>query len=118
VRLRFYLDEDSSDHALVRALRSRGFTVTTPDEAGLLGADDSVHLRWCAQNGHVLVSHNVPDFCRHHRDWLSLGEPHAGIVVMPQQTWGIGEKLRRLVRLSAARSPEEMRNRLEFLTNW
>ena len=51
--LRFYLDEDSAEQSLVQALRSRGVEVLVPHEVGLLGADDLVQLRWCAEREYV-----------------------------------------------------------------
>ena len=118
MRLKFYFDEDSADRALLDALRARGCSVLAPTETGLLGADDQRQLRWCSENQHVLVSHNVGDFCRHHREWMIRGDDHAGMVLIRQQTLGIGETMRRLIRLASARSPAEMRNRVEFLSSW
>ena len=116
--LRFYFDEDAAEQALVQALRSRGVDVLTPHEVGLLGADDQAQLRWCAEHGHILISHNTSDFCRHHRELLSGGETHAGIVLIQQQSLSIGERLRRLIKLAGTRSAGEMQNRIEFLSHW
>jgi hypothetical protein len=46
------------------------------------------------------------------------GEFHAGMILVQQQTLSIGERLRRLSKLSNARSPDEMVNRIEFLSHW
>ena len=116
--LSYYFDEDAADQALVQALRSRGFKVITPHEVGLLGAEDLEQPRWCAERGRVLISHNVSDFCRHHRDLLRSGETHAALVLVQQQSLSIGERLRRLVKLSGARSTAQMKNRIEFLSHW
>jgi uncharacterized protein (DUF433 family) len=51
-------------------------------------------------------------------DFLARGEDHSGMVLIRQQTLGIGEKLRRLIRLASVRSAEDMRNRIEFLSGW
>jgi hypothetical protein len=118
VSLRFYLDEDSAEQALVQALRSRGVEVLVPHEVGLHGADDLVQLRWCAEREYVLISHNASDFCRHHREFLTCGETHAGLIVVQQQTLSVGGRLRGLIKLAAARSPEAMRNHIAFLSAW
>jgi hypothetical protein len=118
VILKFYFDEDSADRALIDSLRARGLEVSASMESGLFGADDEAQLSWCAQNGFVLVSHNVSDFYRLHSEFLTQGKLHQGIILMRQQSLGIGEKLRRLVRISHTRSSEEMRNRVEFLSHW
>lgn len=54
--LKFYLDDDSTDAALVRALEARGFEVLTPQAAGLAGADDADHLHYCAAHRFVLLT--------------------------------------------------------------
>jgi hypothetical protein len=118
LRIRFYFDDDSAERALLEALRMRGVTVCTPIDAGLAGADDADHLAWCAKNEWVLVTHNISDFWALHTDLLAGGNGHSGLVLIRQQTLGIGEKLRRLLRLSAALSAEEMKDRAEFLSNW
>jgi hypothetical protein len=40
VKLKYYLDEDSADTALAKALRARGFDVASSTDSGLSGADD------------------------------------------------------------------------------
>jgi hypothetical protein len=75
-------------------------------------------IYWCAKNEWMLVTHNISDFWGLHTDLLAGGDGHSGLVLIRQQTLGIGEKLRRLLKLSAALSAEEMKDRAEFLSNW
>jgi hypothetical protein len=49
---------------------------------------------------------------------LTLGEAHGGIILAPQQRYPIGEQLRRLLKLIAAKSSEDMQNQVEFLSKW
>jgi hypothetical protein len=116
--IRFYFDEDSSECALMDALRARGFDVLAPGDSDLVGADDRTQLEWCARHGFVLVTHNVGDFHCLHSEFLRAGKSHGGLILMRQQTLGIGEKLRRLVRLASRRSADQMKNRVEFLSAW
>lgn len=115
--IRFYCDEDSQNQALLRALRSRGLDVTSAGEAGLLGRTDEEQLIWALEQGRVVFTHNVGDFCRLHTEFLREGKEHAGIVVAGQGP-SVGERLRRLLKLNDALTREEMRNRLEYLSNW
>ena len=115
--IQFYCDEDSQNRALVKALRSRGVEVTSASEAGLLGQTDEAQLSWANEQGRVVFTHNVGDFCRLHGQFLREGNAHAGIVVAEQGP-SVGERLRRLLKLNDARDAEQMRNRLEFLSNW
>jgi hypothetical protein len=60
-----------------------------------------------------------------HRTFLPLahgvsrqGKSHAGIVLAQQQRYSIGEQMRRLLTLIAAKSAEEMKDQVEFLGAW
>jgi hypothetical protein len=116
--LRFYFDEDSSESALLNALRARGFDVFTPTDSDLVGADDSIQLEWCAHREFVLVTHNVGDFYCLHSEFLRARRNHSGMILMRQQTLGVGEKLRRLIKISHQRAADQMKNRVEFLSAW
>ncbi|MCX6602467.1 MAG: hypothetical protein NTV52_02605 [Acidobacteria bacterium] len=52
------------------------------------------------------------------RALLARGEGHGGIVVASQQTYPVGEEIRRLLRLMQRLSGERMRGRIEFLSAW
>lgn len=116
--LRLYIDEDSMSRALARALRARNVDVTTALEEGMIGRTDSAHLDYATAQGRVLYSFNVGDFYRLHTEYLTSGKPHSGIIVSLQQRYSIGEQMRRLLRLAAARSAEQMCNSIEFLGHW
>lgn len=100
------------------ALRQRGVEVVTANEVGLRDASDPEHLAHAAVHGLVLYTFNVGDFITLHTAYLAEGKEHAGIVIGDQQRYGIGEQMRRLLRLVQMTSAEEMRNRIEFLSAW
>ena len=52
--LLLYMDEDSMDQALVRALRARGLDVLTAQEAGMVGYPDAQQLAFAGRLGRVL----------------------------------------------------------------
>lgn len=116
--IRLYIDEDSMSHALARALRARNVDVTTALEQDMIEQSDAAHLDYAAAQGRVLFSFNVGDFCRLHNEYLAQGKSHSGIIVSPQQRFSVGEQMRRLLRLAANRSAEQMCNNIEFLGQW
>jgi hypothetical protein len=65
-----------------------------------------------------LFSFNIADLQRLHTQYLSEGKTHSGIILAAQQRYSVGERIRRVQKLIAAKSAEEMNNRLEFLSNW
>jgi len=116
--IRLYCDEDSLRWALVVSLRKRGVDISTTLESGMNGATDEQQLEYAAAERRTLYSFNMGDFCRLHAQWIAEQRSHAGIVVARQQHYSVGEQLRRLLKLIAARTADEMRNRLEFLSDW
>ena len=115
---KLYIDEDSMDRDLVRALRARGVDVSTAQEIGMMGRSDEDHLLFATGEGRVLYSFNRGDFYRLHTQLIAEDRSHAGIVLARQQHYSVGEQMRRLLRIMALRSPADMRNRVEFLSAW
>ena len=117
MKIRLYLDEDAMDHDLAEALRARRVDVETAEEAAMRGPEDREQLAYAAAHGRVLYTFNVGRFCALHAEFLRGGQSHAGIVVCQQQRYGIGAQIRRLLKLIASKTADEMRNQLEFLSD-
>ena len=113
-----FLDEDSCDWDLVEALRRRDVDVSTALENQLQGASDRDQLIWARTSGRVLYTFNARHFCQLHREFLKSAQEHAGILIGQQQRFGIGEQLRRILRIRSAKTGAQMRNGIEFLSNW
>ena len=107
--IRFHLDENVSG-AVATALRRRGIDVTTPADVGLIGADDSEHVRFALSQGRVVVTHD-DDFTRVHAD----GAAHAGICYCPKDKHPIGNLVHLLILVHECFAENEMRGHLEYL---
>ena len=116
--LRLYFDEDSQHAAVLRPLAARGIHTVTALSAGLAKASDEEHLSHAVAGGMVLVSQNIQDFYRLHGEWLAAGRHHPGMILIAQERLSIGERIRRIQRLCAERTPEQMRDQAEFLSAW
>ena len=115
-RIRLYLDEDTINRALIAGLRARNVDVLTAQEAGRIGASDETQLAFAASEQRTIFTFNTRDFVQLHREWLEKGHEHSGIVVSDQLQ--VGLVLRRFLKLLDARNSVDMRNWLEFLSNW
>ena len=104
--------------SLVFALRARSVDVVTAAEAGMINRSDEEQLAQASVLARVLYGFNVADYCKLHQAWTAQGRVHAGIIVVPQQRYQVGEELRRLMRLIGSVSADQMRNRIEFLSSW
>jgi len=91
VTIRLYMDEDSMDEDMVRALRARRLDVLTAFEASMLHRSDDEHLDYATTQGRVVCTFNVADFYRLHREYLRAGKTHTGMILVPQQRYTPGE---------------------------
>jgi hypothetical protein len=102
--VKFYFDEDSSQHRLIAALRSHGMDVLSSLDAGMNARDDESQLILAASQGRVLVTANVRDFVSLHRVWVEQGRSHSGVLMIPQQQYSTGEIVRRVLRVASCGS--------------
>lgn len=110
-----YIDEDSMDCMLVRALRARNVDVITVQEVKRNAYIDAEQLEWATAHNRVIYSGNIGDFYNLHTTYITEGRLHAGIILVQQQRYSVGEQLRGILNLMATKSAEEMRNQLVFL---
>ncbi|MDA8339528.1 MAG: DUF5615 family PIN-like protein [Nitrospiraceae bacterium] len=110
-----YSDEDV-DTAVCRALKLRGFKTSTTIEHGKSGSSDVDQLIHAASIGAVLLTHNVQDFPRIHYEFMKHGKHHSGIIVAKKLP--VGEIVRGFLHLASTLSAEDMKDRLEYLSNW
>ena len=84
----------------------------------MIERDDEVHLLFATSQGRVLYSFNVGDFYRLHTLLLIEGRSHAGIILAQNNRYSVGDQVRRVLKLIAGRSAEEMIDQVEFLSSW
>jgi hypothetical protein len=117
-QIRLYFDADSMQRGVLAGLRARGVDATTALEAAITERSDEEQVEFARSQGRVLFTFNASDFCRIHAELLRRGRSHAGIIVAPQQRDSVGERVRCLLKLVAAKTAEQMRDQIEFLSRW
>lgn len=118
MQIRLLIDEDAASRAVAHNLRLRDIDVVTVVEMVRDGLADELQLDYAQSEGQVIYTFNQRDFFRLHCEYLTKGQPHAGIICGEQQRYSIGEQIRRLLRLFNAKTAEEMQNNIEFLSDW
>jgi hypothetical protein len=116
--IRLYIDEDAMDEDFVLALRARNVDVLTVAEVGMLNRSDDEQLSWAQENDRVIFSFNARDFYRLHTMRLAKGLSHAGIILAPQQRYGVGDLMRGVLKLVSTKTAVDMQGQVEFLSNW
>jgi hypothetical protein len=117
-QIRIYIDEDSMKQALVIALRNSAVDVITASNVNRTGYSDEEQLKWATEEGRVLYSANIADFCRIHSVLMVQGGSHAGIILVQQQRYSVGELLGGILNLMEAISAEDMMNQVVFLSGY
>lgn len=113
--IRLFIDEDSMDQRFVSALRARGVDVITVGEMGTTSFTDEDQLILATEQQRVLYTFNVGDFCQLHNIYMAESRTHTGIVISSQD-YSVGEQMRRVLKLIAVKTAEEMVNQLVFLS--
>ena len=108
-RIRFHLDENV-DPDVASALRRHGIDVTTTVEAGLRMSDDETQWAYAQGQGRVVVTHD-DDFLV----MASQSREHSGIAYCRPRRRSIGEIIETLRLIYEVLSPEEMRDKVEYL---
>lgn len=113
--VRFVADEHIA-RALIVGLRRAfdGIDVVRVQDVGLRTMDDPTILQWAADQGRVLISHDIrtmPDFA-HQR--VAAGALMPGVLVVPS-TMPIGAAISELSAIAAASEPDEWANRVVYL---
>lgn len=102
----------------MHSLRRRQVDVLTVVEIGSFAMSDEQLLIWAATQGRPIYTFNAGDFSILNRRFQNEGREHAGIIIGVQQRYSIGDQLRRIVRILTTLTKAEMKNRVEFLSNW
>jgi hypothetical protein len=112
-----FLTDEHAPRVFASTLRSNGHTVVTAQDAIGEATDHERLLRYCAEEGYVLVTHDKKDFAGPVGDAVD----HAGIVVSTDANFlrDRPEAAVRLVeRVSAHYPPEELATGIVWLDQW
>lgn len=116
--IKIYLDEDAQSTSLAQSLRQHGVDVLTTTEANQISASDPSQLAFASSLERTIYTYNVGDYKSLHAEYLAQEKKHLGIIIGEQGRFGIGEEMRRLLRIVESKFAEEIENELEFLSNW
>ncbi|WP_071189881.1 DUF5615 family PIN-like protein [Trichormus sp. NMC-1] len=113
--MKLFIDEDSMDQRFIKALRARGVDVITVAEVETISSSDKEQLILATELQRVFYTFNVGDFCQLHSSYIEEQHSHGGIIISSQD-YSIGEQMRRVLKLMADKSAEDMINQLVFLS--
>lgn len=76
------LVDENFDNTIVRGLfrRNSELDIVRVQDVGLSGEDDPTVLEWAAQEGRVLLTHDVTTITRYAYDRVKQGQPMPGVI--------------------------------------
>lgn len=103
------LADENLDANIVRGLLRRlpGLDIVRTQDVGLTGADDPTVLAWAAEEGRVLVTHDVQTITRYAWERVEHGLPMPGVVEV-RAAAGIGPVIDDLVLLVECCGPADV----------
>lgn len=111
--LSFYMDQHIRLE-ITQGLRRRGIDVVTAHEDGGATLEDDELLQRATSLGHVLVTQDQ-DFHRITAEWQNNSREFTGLVFAIQELVVIGKMIDYLELVARLKSPEEMRNQVEYI---
>lgn len=109
---KIYLDEDV-DILVANLLSARGLEAKTAREQEMLGRLDPEQLAFAVFERSCLLTHNRLDFEKLHNTYLSIDQPHAGILIAKRRNpYEIAERVAILLDTLTA---DEIANQLFYV---
>jgi uncharacterized protein with PIN domain len=113
--IKFLLDENFNGK-IARGLRARkpDSDMIRAQDADLRGADDPAVLEWAAQEGRILLTHDLDTMTKYVAERIEQGLPMAGVILV-RDTLPIARVIDDLLAVLGASEASEWENRIDFL---
>jgi len=113
--VRIFLEEDSSAHRLIAALRNAGLDVVPALELGRARMADDEQMEFAVAERCLVVTANKAHLASLHTRFAHEGREHWGIVIRSAQTLPAERFAARLLDVIGGRDAESLKNALLFL---
>jgi hypothetical protein len=113
--LRLAADENFNAR-IVRGLvrRAPDLDVVWVQDVGLAGVDDRIVLQWAADQGRVLLTHDVTTMTRWAYERMAAGQPMPGLIEVSSRA-PIGEVIEELLLLALGGVPSDVDQQIVYL---
>ncbi len=113
--IRFLVDENFNHKTLAGIKRREpSIDIMPVQDVGLREADDPEVLAWAAQEGRIVVTHDVATFADFAFERVAAGLPMPGVIEIPE-TVPMGKIIDDLILISGASEAEEWADKVRYL---
>ncbi len=113
--MKFLVDENF-DNTIVRGLLRRDPTIdlVRAQDVELSGVDDPAVLEWAAQEGRILLTHDVATITRYAYDRLAESQPMPGVIEVVVHV-SIGQVIEDLLLILACGEQADFEGQIRYL---
>lgn len=113
--IRFLLDENFNGK-IARGLRARqpDTDMVRVQDTELYGEGDTIVLAWAAQQGRILLTHDLDTMTKYASERIEQGLPIAGVILI-RDTLPVAKVIEDLLVILKASEADEWENRIDFL---
>ena len=110
------LADENFDNTVVRGLfrRSPEIDIVRVQDVGLSGKDDPTILDWAAQEGRILLTHDVSTITRYAYDRVRLGQTMPGVIEVSLDA-AIGRVIEDILVLMECSQEGELEGQVQYL---
>ena len=113
--LRFAADENFNNNIIRGLLRRKpDVDILRLQDAGLSGASDPTVLEWAAQEGRVLLTHDVSTMTRYAYERVKSGKPMPGIFEV-DRSFSLGVVIEDILLLAECSEEQEWEGQVRYL---
>ena len=111
-----FLADENFDNTIVRGLFRRNpvLNIVRVQDVGLSGKDDPAVLEWAAQDGRVLLTHDVATITRYAYDRVRESQPMPGVIEISTDA-SIGRVIEDILVLVACSQDRELEGQIQYL---
>ena len=111
-----FLTDENFDNRILTGLRRRrpALDILRVQDTGLIGAEDPVILAWAAEDGRVLLTHDVATVPPFAYERVLSGVAMPGVIEVPRQM-PIGEAIEELLLIADESQPSDLESQVIYL---
>lgn len=111
-----FLADENFDNTIVRGLfrRNLKLDIVRVQDVGLSGKDDPTVLEWAAQEGRILLTHDVATITRYAYDRVRQNQPMPGVIEISTDA-PIGRVIEDILVLVECSQEAELEGQIQYL---
>lgn len=114
--LKFIVDENFNNIILRGVLRrQRELDIVRVQDVGLLGAEDPIILEWAAQEGRILLTHDVRTMTAFLNERINEGKFSPGIIAFRREDVPVGIAIEDILLIAEYSDSIEWENQVNYL---